>query len=225
MVVVVFAFMLLALRTLVTPTLTLTQQINNLIALAGGVVLLVAIYLLVSYGWTEDIGRAGLLLGLALVFSAGMIAMSVNSTSISPKIPYTLWYPDEPVLVTSWLKVTIDRTLVWNARGSEPVDIAVAGIESPGLRWALRDYAPVDFVPYVPPQYQPGMVITSLEGSPELSGSYQGTSLVWARQAPWDELTADQYLTWLVTREVPTVPDELIVWVRTDLMPGGQFDE
>jgi hypothetical protein len=225
MVVVVFAFMLLALRTLVTPTLPRSQQINYLIALAGGVVLLVAIYLLVSYGWSEDNGRAGLLLGLALVFTAGMIAMSVNSTGIGPKIPYTLWYPDEPFLVTKWLGVTIDRTLVWNARGSEPVDVAVAGIESPGLRWALRAYDPVYFVPYVPPQSQPGMVITSLEGSPELSGSYQGTSLVWARQAPWDELTADQYLTWLVTREVPTVPDELIVWVRTDLMPGGQFDE
>ncbi len=221
MVVVVFAFMLLAVRTLVSPNLPQAQQINYLIALVGGVVLVVAVIFLVSYGWSEEVARASLLLGLAVIFSAGMVSVSVNSTGIGPETPYTLWYPEETVLTPEWLTVTIDRTLVWNARGTEPVSIAVAGLDSPGLRWALRHYEPLDFVPFVPPQTQPGVVLTAFGVIPEISHGYQGQSLVWARTVPWRGLTSGQYLTWLITREAPTIPQEVILWVRTDLMPGG----
>lgn len=224
MVVVVFAFMLLAVRTLVSPNLPQAQQINYLIALVGGVVLVVAVIFLISYGWTEEVARASLLLGLAVVFSAGMVSVSVNSTGIGPETPYTLWYPDEAVLTPEWLVVTIDRTLVWNARGSESVSIDVDGLDTPGLRWALRNYEPLDFVPFVPPQTQPGVVLTPFGVIPEISHGYQGQSLVWARTVPWRGLAPDQYLSWLVTREVPTIPQEVLLWVRTDLMPGGQTE-
>jgi hypothetical protein len=225
LVVVIFAFMLLALRTLVIPTLTPSEQINYLIALVGGVVLLVAILLLVSYGWTEEIARAGLLLGLALVFSAGMISISVNSTGIGPETPNELWYPDQPVLTTEWLNVTIDRILVWNARGQDPVDIVVSGLDAPGLRWTLGGYEILDFVPFVPPQSQPGVLITPAGVIPEISGGYQGQGLVWLYEVPWRELSPNQYLTWLITRDVPTLPQELILWVRTDMMPGGELTQ
>lgn len=224
-VVVVSAFMLLALRTLVTPTLTRGQQINYLIALVGGVVLIVAIVLLVSYGWTEEIARVGLLLGVVLVFSAGMISVSVKSTGLSSETPIELWYPDEPVLFVEWLNVAIDRVLVWNSRGESPVGVAVADIDTPGMRWALHHYEPLDFVPFVPPQTQPGILITESGSVPEISYAYQGQDLVWSRRVPWRELSANQYLTWLVTRDAPTISEEIILWVRTDLMPGGLFAE
>lgn len=223
LVVVVAAFMALALRTLVSPTLPQAQQINYLIALGGGVVLVVAIILLVSYGWSEETARSGLLLGVGLVFLAGMISVSVNSTGIGPKTPFELWYPDEAVLVPEWTQVTIDRTLVWNARGAIPVEVAVAGLDTPGLRWALHTYDRVDFVPFVPPQSQPGILITPVGTNPEISQAYQGQSLVWMRTVPWRDLSPNQYLTWLITRDVPTFPQELVLWVRSDLMPGGQI--
>ena len=225
LVVVIFAFMSLALRTLVNPNLLQSQQINYFIALVGGVVLVVAIVMLVSYGWSEGIARAGFLLGLALVFSAMMISISVNSSGLGSEVPYELWYPDEAVLLPEWLQVTIDRTLVWNARRSEPVETAVTGIDTPGLRWALRQFEPVDFVPFVPPQLDPGIIITPVDAIPEISQAYQGQSLVWTRSVPWRDLSPSQYLTWLVTRDVPTIPQEVILWVRTDLMPGGQITE
>lgn len=225
LVVVVFAFMFLALRTLVSPYLLQAQQINYFIALVGGVVLVVAIVLLVSYGWSEGIARVGFLLGLALVFSAMMISISVNSSGLGSEIPYELWYPDEAVLLPEWMQVTIERTLVWNARRGAPLEIAAAGIDTPGLRWALQQYDPVDFVPFVPPQLDPGIIITPVDAIPEISQAYQGQRLVWIRYVPWRELSPSQYLTWLITRDVPTIPQEVILWVRTDLMPGGQLTE
>lgn len=222
LVVVIAAFMALAMRTLVSPTLQQSQQLNYLIALAGGAILLVAIILLVNYGWSEDIARSGLLLGLGLVLFAGMISVSVYSTGIGSATPYALWYPDEAVLIPEWTQVTIDRVMVWNARGSEPVDILVADMDAPGLRWVLRAYDRVVFEPFVPPQSQPGVIITPAGTNFGISQSYQGQSLVWRRVVPWLELTPRQHLTWLVSRDVATIPQELIIWVRTDLMPGGE---
>lgn len=223
MVIVIAAFITLAMRTLVSPALVPSQQLSHLIALAGGVVLLVAMILLVNYGWSEVVARSGFLLGLGLVFMTGMISLSVNSTGIGTNTPFELWHPDEAVVLPGWMQVTIDRTMVWNARGYESVDILVSGMDTPGLRWALRSYAPLNFERFVPAQSAPGILITPIGEIPEIAHGYQGQSLVWQRTVPWRELTPRQYLVWLVAGEVPSVAQELILWVRTDLMPGGQI--
>jgi len=183
----------------------------------------VAVILLVNYGWSKEVARTGLLIGAGIVLSAGMISVTVNSTGLGPEVPFELWQTGEEVLLTDWLEVTIERVMVWNARRRDPVDINVSGIDTPGLRWALRHYEQTEFVPFVPPQFQPGLLITELGAFPEISNSYQGQGLVWARVVPWQELTPNEYLTWLIARDVPSVPIEIIFWVRTDLMPGGQF--
>jgi type III secretory pathway component EscS len=223
MVIVVAAFMALALRTLVTPTLPQDQQLNYLIALGGGAVLVVAIILLVSYGWSETTARTGLLLGVGLVLLAGMVSVSVNSTGIGSETPFELWHLDEGVVMPEWVQVTIDRTLVWNAHRSQSIELLVLELDTPGLRWALHRYEPLEFLPFLPQQSQPGILLTPMGTIPEISHGYQGQSLVWMRSVPWRELAPSQYLTWLITREVPTIPQALILWVRTDLMPGGEI--
>ncbi|MFU8827580.1 MAG: hypothetical protein ACNA70_08845, partial [Brevefilum sp.] len=223
MVVVVAAFMALALRTLVSPALAQNQQLNYLIALGGGAVLVVAIILLVSYGWSEITARTGLLLGVGLVLFAGMISVSVNATGIGSETPFELWHYNEGVLTPEWVQVTIDRTLVWNARGTQPVELLVADLDTPGLRWALHRYDSLEFLPFLPGQSQPGILLTPEGANPEIAHGYQGQSLVWTRSVPWRELAPRQYLTWLIAREVPTIPQTLILWVRTDLMPGGEI--
>lgn len=216
-----FAFMFLAMRSLATLTLNQSQQSSYLVALAGGMILVIAFILLVNYGWSETAARTGLLLGLGLVFLVGMISTSVNATGIGPNIPYELWYPDEAVIETRWVNVTIDRVMVWNSRRVKPIETIVSGVDTPGLRWALRDYQPIAFIPFAPPQSEPGVLITKTGTMPEISQGYQGQSLVWARTVPWRQMSTVEYLVWLVNRDVFTVPEEIIIWIRADLMPGG----
>lgn len=223
LVIVVSAFMLLALRTLIRPGLTQTQQLNTFIALLGGLVLLVATVLMINYGWGEHVALGGSLSGVAVVMLAGMVAVSVNSTTLSPEISHELWLPEEPAITTVWMQTTINRVLNWNEVRDEPVDIAVADYESPGIRWALRNYEPVDFVPYLAPQSRPGILITGLPAIPEISSAYRGQDLVWSRKVLWDEMSAFQYLDWMITREAPTEEHRIILWVRSDLMPDDQF--
>jgi len=223
LVVAISAFMLLMLRSLVNPILQQTEQVNYLIALIGGVVLLVAITLLVNFGWSEEVALPGLLIGLGIVFCAGLISVSVSSTGLAPERGYELWYPKETQLSPEWVEISIERISTWNNSSGTPVDIAVSDYDSPGMRWVLRDYDPVHFIPYPSPDSQPGILITDNQGNPQISTSYRGQDLVWAQEVLWQAMSPVQYLSWLITREAPTQESEIILWVRTDLMPDDQF--
>jgi hypothetical protein len=225
LVVVFSAFMLMAMRSLVNLTGTQSQELNVMIALVGGVVLLVAMILLVSYGWSEDVAMAGLLMGLAIVFCAGLISVSVNATGLAPDTSYELWYPEQAYLSPDWMMISIDRIIGWNASGGTPVEIAVSDYKTPGMQWVLRDYDPVHFEPYLVHQSQPGLIITDAREIPEISNSYRGQGLVWSREVLWGEMSPFQYLKWLVTRDAPTAANQIILWVRTDLMPDSQFSQ
>jgi hypothetical protein len=225
LVVVVFAFMLVAFRGLINPAIQQEQQVVYLLAMIGGVVLLVAVILLVSFGWSQEVALPGLLMGLAIVFVVGLFALSVKSTGLAPERSDELWYPNEGQVSTIWLGETIDRVNEWNAVHAEPLEIAVADFDSPAMRWFLRDAESVNFVPYPPPQSQPAILITSDLAALEISNSYRGQDLAWSRTPDWSVMTPFEWLRWLLTREVPASTQQLIIWVRTDLMPDSQFSQ
>jgi hypothetical protein len=197
----------------------------TLVALFGGFILLIALILLVTYGWSEDVAISGLLIGLSFVALFGMTAVTNRSTGLSTEKPAALWYPDDPQLTIRWLKTSIDRVFEWNKRRSDPLEIVVVDLSTPGMQWALQEYDDAGFVPFLPPASQPGILISDIMTQPEISNSYRGQELVWTENKQWQEMTAMQYLNWLITREAPTVSERIIFWVRTDLMPDEQFSQ
>ena len=222
-VMVIFAFLLLIFRGLVIPTLAQDLRINYLLALIGGSVLLIAVVLLVSYGWSQEVALPGLLMGLAIVFVVGLFALSVQSTGLAPERSWELWYPQEPQVTTVWLRGTIDDIEDWNTSGKGALEIVVSGFDHPSMQWLLRDEASVEFVSSAVPQSQPGILITTAQEIPEISNSYRGQDLVWYQRPLWSEMSAFDTLGWLLMRDVPTVTENVIIWVRTDLMPDAQF--
>jgi hypothetical protein len=224
-VVIIFAFLLLTLRSVVNPGFVQDTLVLTVIALFGGFIILIALILLVTFGWSEEIAISGLLIGLSVVAIFGMIAGTTRSSGLSAEDTVQLWYPDEPQLSTRWLMTSIDRVLDWNKRRVEPLEIVVVDLSTPGMRWILQEYDDVAFVPYSPPASQPGIVISDIMTQPEISNSYRGQDLVWSRSVLWEEMSTMDYLKWLITREAPVADEEIIFWVRTDLMPDEQFSQ
>jgi len=225
MVVAVFAFMLLVYRGLINPTLVQELRVNYVLALIGGAVLLVAIALLVSFGWSEDVALSGFLLGLTIIFVVGLVALSIHSTGMAPERSWELWYPQESQVTTVWLRGTIDDIEDWNSSGKGAVEILVSDFDRPSLRWLLRDDPAVEFVSSAVPQSDPGILITSDQEIPEIAGGYRGQDLVWESQPLWSQMRMFDYVSWLLTRDVPVVTENVIIWVRTDLMPDAQFSQ
>lgn len=223
MVVIVFAFTLLAMRSLISPTINQEARLATFIALAGGFVLMIALVLLVTYGWSEEVALPGLLMGLSVVVLLGMLSISVRTTGLNSEVTHELWYPEEASLSTQWLTVSLDRVIDWNKIRTVPVEIAVVDLDTPGMRWIFRDFDDTAYVPYVPPSSQPGVLISDSLTQPEISNSYRGQDLVWSQTPNWNVMTPLQYLNWLMTRNTPETNKEIIFWVRTDLMPDEQF--
>ena len=221
----VFAFLLLVYRGLINPAMLQDLRINYMLALIGGTVLLVAIVLLVSFGWAEDVAISGSLLGVTIVCVVGLLALSVHSTGLSPERSWELWYPQESQVTTVWLQETIDDVVDWNSSGKGAVLIAVSDFDRPSMRWLLRDDPAVEFVSQAAPQSEPGILITSDMEMPEIAGGYRGQDLVWESQPLWTQMSAFDYLGWLLTRDVPVITENVILWVRTDLMPDAQFSQ
>ena len=196
---------------------------DTLIALIGGLVLIVVVLLLVNFGWREEVSLSGLLIGLLVVIVFTLTSLSVNTTSLGSDNLHNFWYPKQPQLSTEWLMVSIDRISDWNESGGGPVDIAVSDFETPGMAWILRGRKTTNFVPYLAPQSQSGIVITDDQSYPELINSYRGQDLVWSREVLCEEMTPFQYLNWLVTQKAPIRTRQIILWVRTDLMADDQF--
>ena len=222
-VVILMAFMLLAFRGLIRSSSIQIQSWNYLAAIGAGVVLLGAITVLVWLGWSREAGMSGLIAGMATVFVLGLFALSVFSTGLAPERSVELWYPDRDYVTTEWLRIEMDRVIDWNSSGKGAVEIAVSDYDLPAMRWFLRDDASVVFVPYPPLESQPGILITGLDESPGIASGYRGQDLVWSREVVWSAATPVQYLSWLLTRDAPMIDHQIILWVRTDLMPDYQI--
>ncbi len=219
------AFIMLILRSLTSPIVLQPEQNNYFIALVGGVVLMIAIMIMVSYGWSAAYARSGLIIGLVIVSIVGMISISVNSTSLAPSPKHSIWLDDEPMLTSRWMTQSIERVKIWNARGIDPVDIAVINLDLPGMRWHLINFRSVHFTPFLSPSADHGILITDVQENPEIVSSYLGQKLVWSQHINWQALTGQQVLSWAITGEAPVISDEIILWVRTDLVPADEFSK
>jgi hypothetical protein len=100
----------------------------------------------------------------------------------------------------------------------------VVEVDSPALRWSLRDYTKISYVNQLPEDASPAFVITPEQPDLALSATYRGQDFILAEDPGWNSFHLDQWLRWLAFRAIPAESvrqDRLILWARTDLFPGG----
>ena len=67
----------------------------------------------------------------------------------------------------------------------------------------------------------PELIITP-QGNVSLSAEYRGEALVLREVADWDHATSANWLKWYVYRQMPLLREDVILWVRSDLMLDSQ---
>lgn len=65
------------------------------------------------------------------------------------------------------------------------------------------------------------MVITPIS-QVSLAAKYRGEALPLREKADWDHATSSDWLRWIVYRQMPILREEIILWVRSDLMLDSQ---
>ncbi|HEY5901822.1 MAG TPA: hypothetical protein VIU39_04665 [Anaerolineales bacterium] len=183
---------------------------------AGALFLLAVSILLVAVGWSARSARLGAVWGVTLML--GLYSLSAGLAAGRLRANYTseLWaagtYPVHAALLTS----TVDDLSQWSRGNNDAQPVTIYNYDSAALRWLLRDHAPV-VVDGLDPASAPPLLITPLMDNPGLAARYRGQDFTWDQEPAWDAARANDWVRWLVLRDMPQQYKTLILWARDDL--------
>ncbi len=188
---------------------------------AASLVLLGIATFLVGWGWSVEAARDGLQWGIALVVGLFSLAALFNGMGVSRRAEMELWRSGPPFTQEALLQTTLRNFSEWQPSLNTQIDIAVVGLDGPALRWALREFDHVSYVSDLPVNAQPAVMITPNDVVLEQAAPYRGQDFEIWRKPFWDLFLGRDWLNWSVYRTGMTDYEQMIVWVRTDLFPGG----
>jgi hypothetical protein len=220
--VVTFTFVLLVLAWLTLAKLTLADPASAEARLQwvfiGGILLVTAISLvLVGSGWTPDDARLGGVWGFCLPLLLFTLAMTTGAAGVREPRTLELWNP-EPRLGRAdlVLKVANDLSILNKGMKAE-LPLTIAGVDSSALEWMFHDWD-VEVTDLISPVETPELMITPLVSDLGLTAEYRGEPLVWREMGDWYAATFANWVNWFVYRQMPVQREDIILWVRSDLM-------
>lgn len=201
-------------------------QMNSSLArllLMAGVILLIAITtILVSMGWSWQNGKHGLVLGILGAGSLYLISAFWSSSQVGANLPSELWYPSSAGNQTALFEKSVRDISVWKTGFPNRIDITLIG-DSTSIQWALRNFEQVHITDTIPSQELPAIIITpQSEQPPALTAAYRGQDFIWWTYPGWESSLPGNLAGWFTFREAPLIQDQIILWVRSDLFPGGE---
>jgi hypothetical protein len=114
--------------------------------------------------------------------------------------------------------------LSWQIDNSEQDVQILSAVESPALRWYLRDFPNMDLVGALPRTVDSPLIITTANQTDLLFDGYIGADFGHKRLDTPLYLTPREALQWWLFHESPIPVDEerVILWLRADIAGGGQ---
>jgi hypothetical protein len=206
------------------------------LGLLGGVIVLGALTTsLVALGWSWDVARRGLLWGSLAALSLYLVSCTGRAALFHPaERPDIgeLWSAGPRLGDVDLFLDTLADVTGWQSEFNATVDITVA-FDSPSLRWALRDYKQTRFLSASEPltrgagvdgQELPAVVITRQDAqAPSLAAAYRGQDFTWWLHPSWNGALPSGFARWLVFRQAPVEPEAVVLWARSDTLPGGEL--
>ena len=209
----------------VVPQGNLPRPVIQLGILLGIILLGVLTTALVALGWSWQISRDGLVWGLTAAFAIYCTSMLWGSTQLRPNEPHELWgIPPGPGQEQLALGTLTDLSN-WQVGLEDKIDI-VSTVDTPSMRWALRNFSEARFIPELSPGEMPSVIITPRSAeTPALTAAYRGQDFVWWVRPAWDGPLPEDFINWLTFRKAALGNDYIILWARGDLFPGGAVDD
>jgi hypothetical protein len=198
-----------------------TQEARMRLYLLIAVVLLIGLsLLLVGAGWSAVAARLGGVWGVILVLTAFTLAMSTGAAGLREPLTVELWHPEPRSSRVDVLLKVANQISDLNTGYAGQLPLTVLGVDSPALQWLFRDWQ-VRSVSALVPDSSPQLIISSVDQI-SLAANYRGEALPLTELADWNNATPADWLKWFIYRQMPILRQEIILWVRSDLMLDGQ---
>ena len=185
--------------------------------LFGSFFLLFISVMLVAVGWSIRSARFGAIWGLVFalgVYSIGAMVAASGLRAVPDAVE--MWQPGGNLPEADLLLTTVDQLSDWSDTNINAQPVTIAGVNSPALQWLLRGHK-VTVVPALDATQAPPIVVTPEQNNPKLAANYRGQDFVWEQVPIWSQTNIFNWVNWLGFHQVPTNPQKVIVWVRSDL--------
>jgi hypothetical protein len=198
-----------------------TQDARMHLSLLLAVVILILLsLLLVRAGWSGATARLGGVWSAVLVLSAFTLAMSTGAAGIRQPLTVELWQPEPRTGRVDVLLSVASQISDLNAGYAAQLPLTILAVDSPALHWLFRDWQVTDTTALTP-DANPPLVISTVDKL-SLAAAYRGEALPLPEVADWGHATSSDWLKWFVYRQMPILRQEVIFWVRSDLMLDSQ---
>jgi hypothetical protein len=183
----------------------------------GSLLLLVLSLLLVAAGWSARVARFGTIWGLVGTLSVYSLAASMGAAGLR-RMPdaVEMWRPGGTLPQAGLLLGTVQDMSDWSDYNANSQSVTIAGINSPALRWLLRQRV-VNVQEAVGAAVDAPMVLTVDRNDPGLAARYRGEAFALRRTPLWEQTGLSQWVDWLSFHQVPQQTETVILWVRNDL--------
>lgn len=216
-------------QTLISPIQTMvieriSWELVHMAVLLGILSLITLIATLVSLSYSWELSRTGLSLGVGGFLVLYTISAMWGASQKRMNQPQELWTPPPATGQVELLLGTLYDLSKWNHGTKTDLEVMYT-ISSPALTWYLRDFSKASYVNHLTEKQQPEVVITSQESeAPLLAATYRGQDFVWWIHPGWSHVLPPDMIRWLAFREAPLFEEEIILWARSDLFPGGVLE-
>lgn len=184
------------------------------------VLLLVGAAIVIRWFWSEETAGQGALWGLVATLALWSFSAAWGGTGLGANPAGQIWRSGGLIDEVDLIKSTVSDLSTWKMRAPGELDLIVEGIDSPALRWALRDYVNAKFVTSTASTVSPPMLITIDKPSPEMAEAYRGQDFVLEVNPNW-QMSFDEWLQWAAFKKVPVSKTMVVLWARADLFPDA----
>lgn len=214
---------LISINLLTNASVTSQSPISKSILIFAGIVLvLFAIFLI---GWSLSWKIAGKSILFVVIAYFGIYTLSAGWNAAGLRLPFEneMWYLGTKPVNEDLVIDTLEDYSDWNHGHKYAASIQVAGLDSPALKWALRNFENVEYINNISRTSNSEIIISKFGQTIELEESYKGQDFEWSSKPIWDLLITTEWTNWILSRRIPANMQEkesIILWIRNDLFPG-----
>jgi hypothetical protein len=177
--------------------------------------------LLAAAGWSRTAAWRGLVWALSILLALQLLSSGIGMSIVHLNGAQELWSRSPATGQADLLLTSLADLSIWNTGMRDQLEIIVLN-GSPSLRWALHNFPSVCFEMALSATEAPAVVITPKGNeAPVLAQKYRGQDFVWGLYPGWQGAVPPDFLNWLAYRTAPLAQNQVILWARADMFPGG----
>jgi hypothetical protein len=182
---------------------------------------------LIGWGWSIKSAVSGLSLAIIFILTLFHFSISVHATGITSRPESELWWLDHYFKGSELITTTVEDISMWNTGFKKRIDVALVGIDSPSIEWALKEQGIAKYN-VIPSSETPSVMIMKESKDLTIKNEYRGQKFTLHSFPMWtinleQSLTSIDFYRWLFLRDGFIKNEDAELWARADLFVGNNL--